>query len=110
MLFFHVPLCFCSALLGTSCSARLLVCSSDPLFSSFRLLCSSVFRLLCSHSFYSSFLHLSALLLLSALLDGRVLTLFQKKGRFHSSPRKFPPFFQKFHPTPTTFNTALTHI
>ena len=52
----------------------------------------------------------SALLLL--LLDGvgGVLTLLQKKAVTISSLRKFPPFFQKFHPTQRTFNTPLTYI
>ena len=92
MLGFAFFLAGCSALLSarlTSCSARLLVCSSDPLFSSFSLL-----------SFFLLFIHsliCSALPALCSARWGGVLTLLQKKARFHSSIRKFPPFFQKKH-------------
>lgn len=106
-------MCRCGALRffgGLLCSA---LCSSCFLFCSSALPIRSFLSSVCSHSFYSSFLPLSALLfLLSALLDGGGLTLLQKKARFHSSLRKFPPFFQKLHPssphlTPHILRTVL---
>ena len=102
-------------LLSASCPAG---CSAScPAGCSFYLLLPSFFLLPassysgCSSSSGGPVAMLPALPASSCFLLDGVVTLSQKKGRSHSSPPKFPPFFQKLHPahlhlTPYTLRTV----
>ena len=119
--------CFCSAFrLLCSLLSALLLLSFFTIYL-FKHSVGSSFRRIWSHSFYSSFLPsvcsaLPALLfllrsalpamlfLLCSALPAMLcsmggLTLSQKNSHFHSSLQKFPPIFQKLHPT----HLHLTH-
>ena len=91
LLFIHSVLC------SAFCSAFRLLCSFIPLNISSAL---PSFLPSFKHSFrYLLFLLCSSCSLLCSACSMGVLTLLQKNPNIISSLRKFPPFFQKFHPT-----------